>query len=106
VDKQVVNDNRDVLKRAQTALENIADWEKRHGKGINLVPIITDLVAEVCDGSRTIRGLRTSLQAMAEDYQDLNAENVDLRHENARLQGRVDVLQEQWDRLPTSGAQL
>ena len=40
-------DNRDVLERAETALENIADWENRHGKGINLVPIITDLVAEV-----------------------------------------------------------
>lgn len=37
----------DILKRAQTALENIADWEKRHGKGINLVPTITDLTSSL-----------------------------------------------------------
>lgn len=40
-------DERDVLERAQTALENITDWERRYGKSINLVPIITDLADEV-----------------------------------------------------------
>jgi hypothetical protein len=42
-----MSDNRDVLERAQTALENTADYEKRHGAGINLAPIISDLMAEV-----------------------------------------------------------
>jgi hypothetical protein len=42
-------DNRDVLQRAQTALENIADWEKKHGGGINLTPIITDLAAKLTE---------------------------------------------------------
>jgi predicted nuclease with TOPRIM domain len=51
----------------------------------------------------TIRDLRSKLQAMAEDYQDLHAENGDLRKENARLKGWIEVLQEQWDRLPTKG---
>lgn len=50
----------------------------------------------------TVRRLRASLQSMAEDYQQCDAENRDLRIENARLKGQLEALQEQWNRLPTS----
>lgn len=40
-------DDRDLLEKAQTALDNTLDWERRYGAGINLKPIIGDLMAEV-----------------------------------------------------------
>lgn len=50
----------------------------------------------------TVRRLRQSLQSLAEDYQQCDAENRSLRMENARLKGQVEVLQEQWNRVSCS----
>jgi hypothetical protein len=57
-------DNRDVLERSHTALENAVEWEQRHGVGINLKPIITDLANEV-------RGLRAALCICVPDDHDI-----------------------------------
>jgi len=57
-------------------------------------------VEDLPPAENEVRRLRKALQSLAEDYQQCDAENRDLRIENARLKGQVETLQEQWNRLP------
>jgi tellurite resistance protein len=68
--------DRDVVERAQTALGNLADWEKRYGRGINLTPIITDLAAKLTEVKGLCRHALDILEADGEYHAEDLADEV------------------------------